>query len=332
MASFCLNFKRGRKYLDVVDEIIIKYHPSENLLNFLIQHRDQRVILDIEDKKNFFDTYGVETLAAIKINVDNPDNWVLRLPKILDNDMSLDKDEIDRLRKTNLPFFFNEYIDRWDILEGYLNLGVTDVYIVNELGFELDKVSNVAHEHNTKVRVFPNIAQSSWFLTPDLKKFFIRPEDIEDYEKYVDVFEIFEAQEPIIAETLYKAYAIDKQWYGKLEEIIGDFHTNLDGRFLHPRWVGRRVKCGKKCLKGSMCDMCNTIAGLGESLEKAGIVVSKPRPEREEMSEEEKLALIKKYESGDPILDINKTLIEATTSVKSGLEKFLEKEEAAPAE
>ena len=87
MASFCLNFKRGRKYLDVVDEIIIKYHPSENLLDFLIEHKDQRIILDIEDKKNFFDTHGIETLAAIKINVDNPDNWVLRLPKILDNSL-----------------------------------------------------------------------------------------------------------------------------------------------------------------------------------------------------------------------------------------------------
>lgn len=332
MASFCLNFKRGRKYLDVVDEIIIKYHPSENLLDFLIEHKDQRVILDIEDKKNFFDTYGVETLAAIKVNVDNPDNWVLRLPKILDNDMSLDEDEIDKLRKTNLPFFFNEYIDRWDILEGYLNLGVTDVYIVNELGFELDKVYEIAHKHDAKVRVFPNIAQSSWFLTPDLKKFFIRPEDIEDYEKYVDVFEIFEAQEPVIAETLYKVYAMDKQWFGRLEEIIGDFHADLDGRFLHPRWVERRVKCGKKCLKGSMCDMCSTIAGLGESLEKVGIIVSKPKPEKEPKSEEEILEIAKKYENKDPILSVHETLKGAAASVKSDLEKFLEEEAATPAE
>lgn len=332
MASFCLNFKRGRKYLDVVDEIIIKYHPSENLLDFLIEHKDQRIILDIEDKKNFFDTHGIETLAAIKINVDNPDNWVLRLPKILDNDFTLDKDEIDKIRKTNLPFFFNEYIDRWDILDGYLNLGVTDVYIVNELGFELEKVYEIAHKYNTKVRVFPNMAQSSWFLTPDLKKFFIRPEDIEDYEKYVDVFEIFERQEPAIAETLYKVYAIDKQWFGRLEEIIGDFHADLDGRFLHPRWVDRRVKCGKKCLKGSMCDMCDTMAGLGESLEKAGIIVSKPKPKQEPKSEEEILALAEKYEKNDPILTVTETFKGAAASVKSDLEKFLEEEAAAPAE
>ena len=332
MASFCLNFKRERKYLDVVDEIIIKYHPSENLLNFLNQHKNQRIILDIEDKKAFFDNYGAETLAAVKVHVDNPNNWVLRFPKMLDNDFALNQDELDKIKSLNLPFFFNEYIDKWDILIGYINLGVTDVYVVNELGFELENVYEIAHSYNVKVRVFPNVAQSSWPLTPDLKKFFIRPEDIEDYEKYVDVFEIFEAEEPIIAETLYKVYAMDEQWYGKLEEIIGNFHANLDGRFLHPRWVDRRVRCGKKCLKGSMCDMCNTIAGLGESLEKAGILVGKAKPEKELKSEEEILAIAKKYEKQDPVVVANETAKDAAVQIKSELEKFLEEEAAASAE
>lgn len=322
MASFCLNFKKGRRYLDVVDQIIIKYHPSENLLNFLNQHKNQRIILDIEDAESFLKNYGVETLAAVKTHIDNPNNWVLRFPKMLDNDNTIDIDALTNMQKLGLPFFFKEYVDRWDILKGYLDLQVTDVYIVNELGFELDKVSKLAHNYNTKIRVFPNIAQTSWALTPDLKKFFIRPEDIEDYEEYVDVFEIFEAQEPIIAETLYKVYAMDKQWYGKLEEIIGDFSADLDGRFLHPRWVDRRIKCGKKCLKGSMCDMCDTIAGLGESLEKAGIIVSKPKPESEPKSEEEILSLAEKYENKDIVLDVTETLKNNTISIKSELEKL----------
>lgn len=330
--AFCLNFKRGRRYLDVVDQIIIKYHPSDNLLNFLNEHKDQRVILDIENVQEFLDTFGIETLAAVKAHVDNPDNWVLRFPKILDNENTIDVETLDKFRKLNISFFFNEYIDRWDILDGYLNLGVTDVYIVNELGFELDKVSQVAHEHNVKVRVFPNIAQSSWLLTPDLKKFFVRPEDIEDYEPYVDVFEIFEAYEPIIAETLYKAYAIDKKWYGRLKEIIGDFYADLDGRFLHPRWVDRRVKCGKKCLKGSMCDMCNTIAGLGESLEKAGIIVGKPDPKPEPKSEEEILALAEKYSQKDPVIAVHDMVKDTITQSKEELEQFLREEAATPAE
>lgn len=330
--AFCLNFKRGRRYLDVVDQIIIKYHASDNLLNFLIEHKNQRVILDIEEVQDFLNNFGIETLATIKAHTDNPNNWVLRFPKILDNDFTIDIEDLDKIKKLNIPFFFNEYIDRWDILQGYLDLGVTDVYIVNELGFELDKVSQAVHEYGAKVRVFPNIAQSSWFLTPDLKKFFIRPEDVEDYEEYVDVFEIFEAYEPIIAETLYKAYAIDKKWYGRLEEIIGDFHADLDGRFLHPRWVDRRVKCGKKCLKGSMCDMCNTIAGLGESLEKAGIIVSKPDPEKERKSEEEILALAEKYNQKDPVIVAHDIVKDTITQSKEELEQFLREEAAASAE
>ena len=177
-----------------------------------------------------------------------------------------------------------------------MDLGVTDIYVVNELGFSLDKCAAAAHKQNIKIRVFPNVAQSSWYNTSDLTKFFIRPEDVEDYLPYVDVFEIFENEEnPLFAETLYKVYAKDHRWMGELNEIILNFNVKLNGKYTHPLWTSRRISCEKKCLKGSRCDMCHTIAELGETLEKVQITVGKQDPIKNKPTEEEMRKLIDKY-------------------------------------
>lgn len=294
--AFCFKYKRDRQYMDQIDELIIKYHISNNLLDFLNEHKDQRIILDIQDAHKFLEENGIYFLSLVKDSDRNPNNWAIRFPSIFD-EKTININKLKSLQELEIPYFFNTYIDRWDLLYGLLQLGVSDIYITNELGFELDKVSEAVHKYNCKVRVFPNVAQSAWFDTPDLKKFFIRPEDVQDYLPYVDVFEFFEAEDSnsSVGAIFYKIYAKDKQWYGRLKEIISNFNSELDGRFTHPLWISRRIKCGKKCLKGSRCDMCNTIAALGETLEKVGVTVTKekakePLPPREKMDQ-----LIEKY-------------------------------------
>lgn len=83
------------------------------------------------------------------------------------------------------------------------------MYIVETLAFEIDKCGNKAHEAGVNIRILPNIAQSQFADTEDVKKFFVRPEDIHHYEPYVDTLEFLcdiskEA-------TIYKIYAIDKK-------------------------------------------------------------------------------------------------------------------------
>ena len=80
----------------------------------------------------------------------------------------------------------------------------TDMYICEELGFSIDKISKILHNNNIKVRVIPNIAQSSWADTPSLLKFFIRPEDISNYAIYVDTFELIAPQQQ--QALIYKMY------------------------------------------------------------------------------------------------------------------------------
>jgi hypothetical protein len=60
------------------------------------------------------------------------------------------------------------------------------------------------HHNNIKLRVFPNICQSSFSETPSIKTFFIRPEDISIYSTFVDVFELITDEER--EQVIYKIY------------------------------------------------------------------------------------------------------------------------------
>ena len=56
--------------------------------------------------------------------------------------------------------FTDIYVNNWDNLLKLLDKNVSDVYIVENMGFELDKIAEMAHQKGIAIRVFPNVAQS----------------------------------------------------------------------------------------------------------------------------------------------------------------------------
>lgn len=140
------------------------------------------------------------------------------------------------------------------------------------MGFELEKIAEIAHQNNVKVRVFPNVAQSSRKETKDLWKFWIRPEDFDIYEKYIDVYEFYyERYEQ--QEIYYNIYAKDKKWLGNLNEIIIGLQEDFDSTRIVPRFAQKRVRCGRECMKGGKCKICDRVIELSKTLEKTPIRV-----------------------------------------------------------
>ena len=161
-------------------------------------------------------------------------------------------------------------INNWDTLQGYIKYKPSDMYIVEALGFEINKVAKVLHNENIKIRTFANVAQSSWREIDPLRKFFIRPEDIPIYEPYIDVIEFFNSKNS--SSTLYKIYSKDKKWFGQLNELILDFDSDIDNRFIVSKFAEHRTRCGKRCLKGENCKFCDTIYQLSQTLKENGIL------------------------------------------------------------
>ena len=261
--KYCIDYFKGMKSTDKADEFTIIYKKrNDTLIDFLKENNTKRINLKIEEDL----TEG--ELKILKTICNNYPNLVLRFEYY-------NEETIEKITESGVPFFFGNRVSTWDEFLGLVDLAVTDIYIVEDLCFELDKISKIAHDAEIKLRVYPNVAQSSWKDSSDIKKFWIRPEDIDFYSQYVDVCEFFGDAEQI--PTLLRIYKEDKQWYGLLNEIIIGLKTPLDSRFTHFNFANRRVRCGKDCLKGSKCDLCNRIVDLSYTLKEAHLMVKPPK-------------------------------------------------------
>lgn len=271
--KYCVDFDTRFQYINEIDEIIIKYNKQKaDALKYIQEHPKNCVILYIDNVEDEETKKELNKLSQIAL--EHPEfNFKVEFAEMIYN-----------IQEYNYHFkyFFHTYVNTWDRFIGILNLGVSDIYIIDELGFELDKIAEIAHKNNVSIRCFANIAQSSWVDTPSIKKFFIRPEDISFYENFIDVIYFTGKIEEI--NIYYDIYKNDKKWFGKLNEIILNLDENdeidLDSRYIIPRFAEVRVKCGKKCLKGNNCQICERIYELSQSLEKAKLIVRKKEEEK----------------------------------------------------
>lgn len=266
--KYCVNFQKNFKYINEVDEITITYHRKDtSLIDFILKHQKQRINIYIKNEEDFIKYNCIKVFDEIAIQHPEID-FCFKLNRYAeatkDLFLAISNSEIKH------KYFFDYFIHDWDSLWGYINLNPSSIYITDEMGFEIKNVAKLLHSHGIEVRCFPNVAQSCWSETPSLKKFFIRPEDTIWYEPYVDVYEFF--GKPDSLATYYKIYAIDRKWFGKLDEIILSFNGDIDSRFLLPSFAERRLECGKRCLKGRKCQICEAIEKLSVTLAKHNLI------------------------------------------------------------
>lgn len=247
--KYCLRFNKNSKYLDTVDELKIKVtpkHTEASLLKFLESRPEQqRVLIDLSE----LTTEEVEKIYTWRVADVHASYAFVILP--------------DHPRPV-APFFYNYPVNTWDKLVGCVKAGASDVYITDELGFDLSKVSDYCVNHNVLIRVYPNIAQSSSILnsTHSLQKFFIRPEDEYVYNNYVNVYEF--AGDMRKQDIIYKIYA-SHDWYGPLSLIIEGFTEIVANNMFLPYFPATRIKCQKRCLQ-DRCNACMAMKDFGVSL------------------------------------------------------------------
>jgi len=268
--KYCLPYNKYTYNNDLInkaDEWFIDYNPEDKtLLQFLELHKDKRINL------RFFDDFDITEPLNI--------GFVKDLQKQYSNIYIELKDyspEVMKVIKENeiKNFFFYIFVNNIDAFYLLINNGVSDVYIVETLGFDLERLSKITKEKNIQIRVFPNVAQSQYEEIPDLKNFFIRPEDIQDYEKFVDVCEFLYEDEKCL--NYFHIYSELKEWYGDLSEIITGIKIKLDSRYMLPKFGEMRSRCRKRCFYGDSCHICDLIAETAGTLEEAGIGIEKEK-------------------------------------------------------
>ena len=262
--KYAISFHRGFRHFDKIDEIIFKYTDKNTNLLDAFEGREnwQRFIIDVTERTIIEEDLVMFNLLRKKYK------FAIK-PSIVQRELAAD------LYEENIPFFFEEFADTWDKLASMVGLGVSDVYIVADLGFDLKDVSAFCKQNKVKVRVFPNIAQVSSKVDnlDSFHHFFIRPEDVEIYSEYIDVLEFFGDLDR--QSVLYEIYTKGK-WVGKLNELILNFKSPIDNQTIPPIFAEKRLDCGKKCLKGK-CKICTRIKNISSVLQENNLVIRKAK-------------------------------------------------------
>lgn len=262
--SFCVYYDKDFEYTDEVQELRIVYRPKDrkNLQEFLTNYSTKhRIIIEITKIKDV----SFEELAMIKLK--HPDfNFTLTI------DETFTKELMSLLDDTGLPYYFNSVISNIDQFNGLLQTNVTDILVGENLCFHADNLHKLAKKYNKKLRVFVNVVQSSWLDKENsITDFFIRPDDIDLYSNYFDVFEFW--AEKNRQNVLYEIYQKDKYWYGNLEDLIAGFKGHSFNANLLSLFGEKRINCGKKCAYGIHCEWCKRINHLSQALQNQEVMI-----------------------------------------------------------
>lgn len=149
----------------------------------------------------------------------------------------------DKCKEYELNFCFSKPAYTYDVLYGLADIGVSDIFISGDLGFDIDSIKRLKRRYRVwgstiVIRAYPDICQSNWqSMTPELT-FWMRPEDQLIYEDAIDVLHSWMGiKGQVYADVWYNVYAIEKKWFGNLNTLINGLVVNdkgIDNRCFTP--------------------------------------------------------------------------------------------------
>lgn len=258
--KYAIKYYRGCPLLSKADEIIVKYTERDaEILEFIKKFDEKQTItLDITQLEDDLASLEIFKAAAASHNFSL---------------LCYENQSINDFYSLNIPFFFPTIAQTPDQLKSFYDLGVSDIYVGGDLGFWLKDIHDSYHGL-VNIRVIPNIIQTTANTYPDkIKTFFIRPDDMDEYEKYIDYLEFAGPldKQPV----LYDIYR-DQRWQGNLNTIIIGFSRDVNCMNIVPNFGLTRVNCKKRCDFGK-CHICDHILGAAEILSQKDIYITKEK-------------------------------------------------------
>lgn len=292
--KYSAKFNRNFRHIKDIDEVILPYNAEGGDLAIFIPetfNKSQRIIVSLPTNEDVI-LAGIPSIQKLR-----NDGWniTIRLSRWAYEHTNI---------PTDIPFFFEEYPCNFEEVYADAESGVSDIYITESLGFCMKAVKAIKERYEVQIRAIPNIAQCSptaRTLISPMKKFWIRPEDTELYEGYIDIFELAGGVDDSRLSVVYEIYK-QQQWMGNLNDLIMDFGNEnttdlIPNTGMNPHFAEMRLDCGKKCLTDS-CNLCNEIGQLAREFNTVGIEVIKKR-KVEQKTEEEKKAILERIRRTD---------------------------------
>ena len=245
--KYSVSSRQQPEYLQKCDEIKVMWNDRNIIFDLTEKYPGKTINLcrylihSNEDDIDWSEIKKFKTLAR--------DNFVFGLSYI---------DEIIECKAHDIEFYYLEPIRSFRELQGLKLFGAKWAFIDAPLFFQMDKVRAVG----LPVRVTANISVREAFPYVDgVPGPWIRPEDVEAYEPYVDTIE-FSRVNLDQERALFRIYAEQKKWPGELGLIVQDINYLGTNRMIPPDLVEKRLNCGQKCMENGNCHLCWRILDL----------------------------------------------------------------------
>lgn len=158
----------------------------------------------------------------------------------------------DELNIEGIKWYWPYPITSYYELREILDLGPEYVLIGAPLSFDLQNVRKIVGP-DVKIRMTCNCARPVHLIAnagaTGIKGQYVRPEDVDTYGEYVDVFEFDAVKDELTKEaTLLEIYREKKAWPGNLNLLITHLNVDVDNRGLYDDFGERRANCRQRCM------------------------------------------------------------------------------------
>ena len=246
--NYCLSSQVDKEYYRKAQEIRIKYKELNKLLDIYELNPNLSIILRITSQQK----------DEIKWDEIDKYNKMWQNKIIIETDSF---DIMDAAKLFNIRYFYAIPVNNFYDLKALADYGCCDVKIDAPLTHMLDKLDRF----DITIRMSPNIAYYAFIPRKNgIIGGWVRPEDTEVYEEYIDVFE-FEDCDKKKEEALYRIYAEQKSWPSDLNGLISNLNYHTSGKLILPDFAKVRMFCGQKCTSGFNCNACQRILDLANN-------------------------------------------------------------------
>lgn len=276
--KYAIRYRKNFRHFDTIDEVIFTVSKGDesiikNIPN-IVKEKQQKITLEIIAEK------PLEEIIPFILQLKNDyPNILVQIP------FPFNMEDVNLLKDNQISFMassFHGYCKDLETVYTMKQIGVSEIYVVEGLGFYLEEVKKILEGTNIKIRVIPNVTQCALGTRhniPTEHKFQIRPEDTHFYEPYIDIFELFNEDDTL--SVTYEVYK-NQVWKGYLSDLILDAEDlKIPGDAIPPYFGQNRVNCKQRCLFGT-CDSCGANFNFAKAFSKTdyGIIYPKTKEER----------------------------------------------------
>lgn len=239
--KYCLSGRQPMSILKKCDEIRMRFQDIEKLIDYAREIPNKTYIIDIPktvlpEDINWRLLEAFQETSTIILCIEN-------------------LDLVDSCRKHNIKFYWAYKAITYYELRSLLALGVCYVDIGAPLCFDLENVRAIVHD--TPLRMTVNNAVTHHLGGyRSLESQWVRPEDQDIYDKYIDAFDFYTNHDLTKEATLYHIYAENKKWPGNLKMLIDGLDCNIDNTCLPFDFGTVRAKCKQRCMERGTCHYC----------------------------------------------------------------------------